>query len=170
MKEQAITAADQKAFLPEQPQKGHIGFYPCKPGEWRDLPLPLRCSTSYPIDGEYITAVLFDVWFDNYKFSAKVEVHPENVFKALFCLSEGGTQLYKVTGVKWNDGTTSFAKWWHDQRTGAYKISTTCGTTLLVQGGYRGHLPENCKFNEAEGRWTMECNSNGGIKNYSCLC
>ena len=143
-----------KDFMPAKPIAGHRGFYPCKPNEWRDLPLPLCCGTSYPVNGRYITAVVFEAWFDNYKFSAKVEVHPHNAFKALFCSSEGDTQLYTVCSVKWADGSYSGAKWWSDNQTGAFSIAIGGGYTVLKQGGFQGHLPGNC-YKDEDGEWTL---------------
>ena len=163
-----MTTATQK-LLPNPPLDGHIGFYPCKPDEWQTLPLPLRCSTAYPINKKFVSAVVFDVWFENYKFQAAVEVHPANAFKALFCLADGGTQLYSVSGVRWNDGSHSGAKWWQDNQTGAYRIAVGGGRTALEQGGYQGHIPANCEYDEAEQKWKHQGNPHSDKKTYSCL-
>ena len=158
-----------QTLVPNPPLDGHIGFYPCNPGEWKALPLPLRCATSYPVNKKHIAAVVFDTWFDNYKFRATVEVHPENVFKALFCFSETGTQLYSVVGVKWDNGSYSAAQWHQDKQTGAYSIIVGRGVNALKQGGFQWHIPANCEYDEAEQKWEMKQPNNSPNKTYSCL-
>lgn len=137
-------------FLPEKPREGRRGFYPCTEKEWHDLPLPMRCSTW----DHRVKAVVFNTWLDNYKMSVKVHVHPQHVFKALFCLSQGGTLLSDVVAVEWEGGGCTFAKWLQDTRTGCFGIYTIAGNQLGQQGGHRGHVPENCYKNEA-GEWRL---------------
>ena len=157
-----------KTLVPNPPLPGHNGFYPCEVGNWQALPLPLRCATSYPINKKHIAAVVFDTWFDNYKIRATVEVHPENVFKALFCFPEGGTQLYSVVRVKWDNGSYSSAKWVQDQQTGAYSIIVG-GAYALRQGGFEWHIPANCEYDEIEQKWKMRQVPSSQSKTYSCL-
>lgn len=135
-----------KPFLPEPPIQGHVGYYPCKTVEdWHTLPLPLRCSTWYAGN---IEAVIFDTWLDNYKIKARVEVHPQHVFKALFTLSNGGTQLYSVCGIRFSDGTRTFAKWYQDTISGAFAITGNRGRVYGKQGGYQQHIPANVEVRE----------------------
>jgi hypothetical protein len=158
---------NNKMFLPEVTKEGHVGFYPTKPEEWKELPLPMQCSTSYPVNGNYIVGVIFNVWFDEYGMKAKVELHPENVFKALWCAAYSKPTFHEVSQVRWADGTVSFAKWYQDTKTGAYEITVGCnGTKVLVQGGYLGHIPSNCVLEES-GEWGMNSCSNDRC--YSCL-
>lgn len=138
-------------FLPEQPKEGYRGFYPCTEEEWHKLPLPMRCSTWDP----KVKAVVFKAWFDNCKMMADVHVHPQNVFKALFCKSQGGTKLYTVKAVEWESGGRTFAKWMQDTTTGAYAIYTISGELIGRQGGYGGFAPENCYKNDA-GKWQLD--------------
>lgn len=128
-----------KPFLPEVPTQGKIGYYPCSTvDEWNSLPLPLRCATWY--DGS-VEAVIFDTWFDNYKIKATIEIHPQNAFKALFTLSNGGTQLYSICGVRLRDGTRRAAKWFQDTTSGTFSITESGGHVYGEQGGYRQHFP-----------------------------
>jgi len=150
-----------REFLPEQQKEGYRGFYPCTEKEWSDLPLPMRCSTWNP----KVKAVIFEVWFDNYKISADVHVHPQNVFKALFCSSEGKTQLYTVKAVEWEGGGWTFAKWMQDTTTGAFAIYTISGNLVGRQGGYGGFVPENCYKNDAD-EWRL----NSGYDRANGIC
>lgn len=135
-----------KPFLPEIPIQGHVGYYPCKTvADWKALPLPLRCATWYAGN---IDSVIFDTWFDNYRIKATVEVHPQHVFKALFTLSNGGTQLYSVCGIRFKDGTQTFAKWYQDTTSGAFAITGAGGHVYGKQGGYQQHFPANVEVNE----------------------
>ena len=145
----------KSAFLPEQQKEGYLGYYPTTKEEFRELPLPMRCATAYPCSGEYITGVIFEARFEDYGIQGQVEIHPANVFKALFCKHGEGILLYSVCAVRWASGETSFAKWWQDVRTGAFQISTITGTPLLRQGGFHGHIPANCKYNEELGKWEL---------------
>lgn len=131
-------------FLPKNPIEGRRGFYPVSKNEWRNLPLPLRCSTWDP----RVAAVVFETFLPNYGFSVKIDVHPQNVFKALFILSQGDTLLYSVIGVRWHDGTVSFAKWWQDKITGCFRITSINGDVYGTQGGFQGYVPENCYLDE----------------------
>ncbi len=158
-------------FLPEKPIAGHTGFYPCANKEaWRDdLPLPMRCSTWFHEEGRArVKAVVFDVWFDNYGIKANVHVHPQEAFKALFCLNDGGTPLYSVVAVILEDGSQWPAKWWQDSNTGSFAIGKLNGGYFGCQGGFLKHLPENCYKNEA-GEWRLGyCHGSKDIT-YSCL-
>jgi len=139
-----------REFLPEQPKEGYRGFYPCIEKEWTDLPLPMRCSTWDP----KVKAVIFDAWFDNYKIRANVHVHPQHVFKAMFCLSQDNVQLYSITAVEWEGGGQTFAKWLQDTVTGCCAVYTIAGGLLARQGGYQGHVPENC-YKDESGDWKL---------------
>ena len=140
-----------KEFLPEKPINGKIGFYPAMTAEeYRALPLPMKCAT-WDARVQY---VIFDSYFRDYELSGKVEVHAENAFKALFRHSETDTQLYSVCAVRLFDGTRVAAKWWQDSETGAFKITDLKGNALGTQGGFRGHIPANCKKNSA-GEWAL---------------
>lgn len=140
-----------KEFLPEKPINGKIGFYPAMTTEeWRSLPLPMKCATW----SAFVKYVIFDTFFSEYGFSGKVEVHAENAFKALFRCVEGDTQLYSVCAVRLFNGKTVAAKWWQDSETGAFQITDLKGNALGTQGGFRGHIPANCKKNSA-GEWAL---------------
>lgn len=78
----------------------------------------------------------------------------ENAFKALFRHSETDTQLYSVCAVRLFDGTRVAAKWVQDSVSGAFRIVTTSGNVLGTQGGFRGHIPENCKKRD-DGTWGL---------------
>lgn len=141
-----------KPFLPETPIQGHIGYYPCgKEEDWYRLPLPLRCATWY--EGK-IEAIIFDTWLENYKISAKIEVHPQHVFKALFTLSNGDTQLYSVCGIRFKDGKRTFAKWWQDATSGAFAITDLSGHVYGKQGGYKQHFPANVEI-KSDGSYNL---------------
>jgi len=144
-------------FLPAIPKEGYRGFYPVTEDEWHKLPLPMRCSTW----DSRVAGVIFDVWFDNYKIKGYAELHPQNVFKALYmksnCLNDHSVLLYSVVYVRWHDGSKSFAKWYQDTETGAFTITTISNDTLGTQGGFRGHVPANCR--KEDGKWGLHSNS-----------
>ncbi len=155
-----------KDFLPETPIKGRIGYYPSMTAEeYRALPLPMRCAT-WDAD---IEAVIFETFFSDYGTRARVVVHPEQAFKCLFRHSETDTQLYSVIGVQ-KAGKMYYAKWLQDTTTGAFAIVNGYGNAYGKQGGYRGHVPANCKKNE-EGKWTLviPTSENPGTVVRSCL-
>ena len=141
-------------FLPEAGDarfEGKRGFYPAMTAEeYRALPLPMKCAT-WDARVQY---VIFDSYFKDYELSGKVEVHAENAFKALFHHSETDTQLYSVCAVRLFDGTRIAAKWVQDSVSGAFRIVTTSGNVLGTQGGFRGHIPENCKKRD-DGTWEL---------------
>lgn len=141
-------------FLPEAGDarfEGKRGFYPAMTAEeYRALPLPMKCAT-WDARVQY---VIFDSYFRDYELSGKVEVHAENAFKALFRHSETDTQLYSVCAVRLFDGTRVAAKWVQDSVSGAFRIVTTSGNVLGTQGGFRGHIPENCKKRD-DGTWGL---------------
>ena len=141
-------------FLPEAGDarfEGKRGFYPTMTAEeYRALPLPMKCAT-WDARVQY---VIFDSYFRDYELSGKVEVHAENAFKALFRHSETDTQLYSVCAVRLFDGTRVAAKWVQDSVSGAFRIVTTSGNVLGTQGGFRGHIPENCKKRD-DGTWGL---------------
>lgn len=68
--------------------------------------------------------------------------------------SETDTQLYSVCAVRLFDGTRVAAKWVQDSVSGAFRIVTTSGNVLGTQGGFRGHIPENCKKRD-DGTWGL---------------
>lgn len=140
-----------KPFLPESSIDGHIGFYPTTNEEWKTLPLPLRCATWYRSD---IESVIFDTWFSNYGIKATVEVHPQDAFKAIFTLSDGGTQLYSIVGVRTKDGKRLGAKWFQDTTSGAFGICFNGGDVIAKQGGYQAHMPGNC-YKDENGKWML---------------
>lgn len=141
-----------KGLLPENGDKrfdGKRGFYPAMTAEeYRALPLPMKCATW----NARVQYVIFDSFFSDYGFSGKVEVHAENAFKALFRHAEDDTQLYSVCAVRLFDGKRIAAKWIQDSISGAFQIVTLSGDVLGTQGGFRGHIPENCK-KCADGTW-----------------
>lgn len=141
-------------FLPEAGDarfEGKRGFYPAMTAEeYRALPLPMKCAT-WDARAQY---VIFDSFFRDYGISGKVEVHAENAFKALFRHSETDTQLYSVCAVRLFDGKRVAAKWVQDSVSGAFRIVTTSGNVLGTQGGFRGHIPENCKKRD-DGTWGL---------------
>lgn len=140
-----------KDFLPETQITGKRGFYPTMTAEeYKALPLPMKCGT-WDARVQY---VIFDSFFSDYGFSGKVEVHAENAFKALFRHSETDTQLYSVCGVRLFDGKHVSAKWLQDSVSGAFQIVTLSGDVLGTQGGFRGHIPENCKKRD-DGTWGL---------------
>ena len=51
-------------------------------------------------------------------------------------------------------GTRVAAKWVQDSVSGAFRIVTTSGNVLGTQGGFRGHIPENCKKRD-DGTWGL---------------
>jgi len=145
-------------FLPKTPKEGYRGFYPCANNEeWSQLPLPMKCITWF----QNVHYVVFDAWFDNYKIKANVHVHRENAHKALFCSSQGGTQLYSITGVVFEDGRDTFAKWYQDTRTGTFAIYDGSGSLLGKQGGYKGFIPEICYKDENNNEWKLDFCKNG---------
>lgn len=140
-----------KDFLPGKPIEGKRGFYPAiTDEEYRGLPLPMKCAT-WDASVKY---VIFDTFFADYGFSANVEVHADNAFKALFKLSGKDTQLYSVVAVRLKNGERVAAKWLQDTETGAFRIVTLSGRVLGTQGGFRGHVPENCK-KDKDGKWAL---------------
>lgn len=140
-----------KDFLPEMAIQGKRGFYPSMTAEeYRALPLPMKCGT-WDASVQY---VIFDTFFADYGLSGNVEVHAENAFKALFRHSGTDTQLYSVCAVRLRDGKRIAAKWLQDSVSGAFQIVTLSGKVLGTQGGFGGHVPENCKRN-ANGDWGL---------------
>lgn len=129
-----LTKADREVFLPKERKEGYIGFYPARPEEWQRLPLPLRASTSYPIaNAGHVKAVIFDCYHDELSMPMEVSIHPQNVFKALFCFVQH-PQMYTITAVVMADGSRWGAKWRQDQRTGAFAVYAG-GYLVLKQGG-----------------------------------
>jgi len=149
-----------KEFLPEVAIEGKRGFYPSMTAEeYRALPLPMKCAT-WRASVEY---VIFDTFFSDYGVSGNVEVHAQEAFKALFRHSESDTQLYSVCAVRLRDGKRVAAKWLQDTISGAFQIVTLSGTVLGTQGGFRGHIPANCKKRE-DGTWGLETVDNSEEK------
>lgn len=154
-----------KDVTPENPVKGKLGFYPAAdPADYRELPLPLRCSVW---DAE-VEAVIFDTFFSNYGVSAKVEVHPDHAFKCLFASSGGGTQLYSVCAVRLKNGRNIYADWRQDTHSGAFAIFNASGKEIARQGGYQGWIPEEC-YKDEHGEWYFESanREDGKIFRYS---
>lgn len=142
-------------FMPKEEKKGYRGYYPVKGDEWQQLPLPMRIGKWMP----EVEAVIFDCWFSNYGVRTKVEVHPQNVFKCLFSSSEGGEQLYSISGVRFKRGYetfVSFAKWYQDSYNGTFCIVDGSGRQVGVMGGYNGYMPENV-YKDDEGKWMFDC-------------
>jgi len=129
-----------KDFLPEVTIEGKRGYYPAMTREEWDA------SVKY---------VIFDTFFSDYGVKGKVEVHAAEAFKALFRCSESDTQLYSVCAVRLRDGKEIAAKWIQDTTSGAFRIITPISQkTLGTQGGFRGHVPANCKKRE-DGTWGL---------------
>lgn len=142
-----------KDFLPEVQIEGRRGFYPVhSPEEWSGLPLPMKCATWEA----GVKKVIFDTFLSNYGISARIEVHAEDAFKALFTSCAEGPLLYSICAVRMNDGRECAAKWTQDTETGAYGIFNLSGRLLGRQGGYRGHVPANC-YKDETGAWKLDC-------------
>lgn len=141
-----------KEFLPEVTIEGKRGFYPAMTREeWDAIPLPMKCATW----DASVKSVIFDTFFSDYGVKGKVEVYTAEAFKALFRYSESDTQLYSICAVRLRDGKEIAAKWIQDTTSGAFRIITPISQkTLGTQGGFRGHVPANCKKRE-DGTWGL---------------
>lgn len=155
---------DYKEFLPKELKKGYTGFYPCKTNEWDKMPLPMKCATWF----DNVEYVIFDVYLSDFKISSKIEIHRDNAFKALFCISEKDPTLYSVIGVRFADGKKTFAKWYQDTKSGSYSITGINGHVYGVQGGYKCHIPKNC-YKDNNNDWKLEYVSNDKEIYSSCL-
>jgi len=132
---------------------------------WKEQELPIKCSKWFPICGSHVKNVIFDVYFEDYGVSSKVYIHRQNAFKML-CMS-GSPQFYSISGVQFEDGTETYAKWYQDRISNCFKIVTIGGTILGLQGGYNQRIPENCYLDNGEWKLTSQL-PEGAIYHY-CL-
>jgi hypothetical protein len=105
----------------------------------------MKCATWFSPDVE---AVLFDGYFVDFEVFARVEIHPQHVFKILFTLNGDNVLLHTIVAVRHKSGGREVsAKWLQDDVSGAFAIYTYDGNIVAMQGGYQGHIPGNCKHN-----------------------
>lgn len=164
-------------MLPPKPIDGKRGYYPvCTKEEWDELPEIYKVMEWIPVKDPLngnkmsgITGVVFDVTFlEPYNIgNVKVEVHPQDMQKILFCLfSNVQCHLYSVCQVVLDSGSRVNAKWYQDSVTGAFGIYTM-GVYAGKQGGFKAYIPKSCKLQEdGTYKYNWHPESNLGVSAY----
>lgn len=147
-------------FLPKEYKNGKIGYYPVMNAEeWEELPAVYKAMEWFPVEvynrvykhkertvAEYIEFHV--IYMTPYKIGATVKVHVQAIQKILFCnFGSADCHLYSVCGVVFDNGERWDAKWYQDQRTGAFAIYAG-GKCIGRQGGYSGFIPNEIEKTE----------------------